>query len=384
MTTISLHSLSIVLAAALLSALPLQSRGQAVLHAVIEGKEPWPGPPIEYTGTPIEMRFSSPWPPVSQLVRDSNELTAALERITAGKIKVKSYHGGTLVPRPEGFRAARGDVTDLSGCYTEDERTMTGMHIFQLPGILPPNPTAGTRIINEIQAKYFDAEYRRLGVYMGPSAQTGAGMQLMSRKPVMTMDDLKGVKVANPNRHGISQLDAWGAVPVQTGFGELFTSLQNGTTDAVYWVDEAMIPFKIGTLLKNRTVVGITQTTIDLCVNPKWIDALPTDLRRNVALWIQVWAQSIGQIATTERTNLGAYDQLGVASHRLSADERARWERAVAPIVEKWKVEAKERGYDPDKILADVAALRVKYESMSLDDMTRLALRSPVQGLAVR
>lgn len=377
---IPLRTLRAPVAAALIGVLPLVSHGQALLHAVIEGKQPWPGPRIEYVGAPIEMRFSNPWPPVSQLVRASNELVAMLERVTDGKIKVKSYHAGTLVPRPEGFRAPRGDVTDLSGCYTEDERTMTGMHIFQLPGILPPNPTAGTRIINEIQAKYYNGEFRRLGVYMGTSAQTGAGMQIMARKPVKTLDDLKGVKVANPNRHGISQLTAWGAVPVQTGFGDLFTSLQNGTTDAIYWVDEAMIPFKIGTLLKNRTVVGITQTTIDLCANPKWIDALPADLRRNVELWMQIWAQSIGQIATTERTDLSAYDKLDVVSHRLAADERARWAKATAPIVEQWKAEAKGRGYDPDRILADIAALRAKYEGMALDDLSRLTLSLPVQG----
>lgn len=376
-----LHAL---FAAAAFGAIAHLAHGQALLHAVIEDREPWPGPRIEYSGPPIEMRFSNPWPPVSQLVRASNELVAALERVTQGKIKVKAYHGGTLVPRPEGFRAPRGDVTDLSGCYTEDERTMTGMHIFQLPGILPPNPTAGARIINEIQSKHFNAEYRRLGVYMGPSAQTGAGMQLMSRKPVRTLEDLKGVKVANPNRHGISQLNAWGAVPVQTGFGELFTSLQNGTTDAIYWVDEAMIPFKIGTLLKNRTVIGITQTTIDLCANPKWIDALPVDLRRNVELWMQVWAQAIGQIATTERTDLGVYDKLGVASHKLAAQEHARWAKATAPIVEQWKAEAKGRGYDADRILADIAAARAKYEGMALDDMTRLTLRSPVLGFLAR
>lgn len=376
-----LKRLGVALAIALAPAL---AHGQALLHAVIAGKEPWPGPKIEYSGAPIELRFSNPWPPVSQLVRASNELTALLERASEGKIKVKTYHGGTLVPRPEGFRAARGDVTDLSGCYTEDERTMTGMHLFQLPGVLPPNPTAGARIINEIQAKYFNGEYRRLGVYMGPSAQTGAGMQLMARKPVKTLDDLKGVKVANPNRHGISQLTAWGAVPVQTAFGDLFTSLQNGTTDAIYWVDEAMIPFKIGTLLKHRTVVGITQTTIDLCANPKWVDALPADLRRNFELWLQVWAQAIGQIATTERTDLSVYDKLGVESHRLAPEEHARWAVATTPIVEQWKAEAKGRGYDPERILADVAALRAKYASMALDDMTRLTLRAPVQGFLAR
>jgi TRAP-type C4-dicarboxylate transport system substrate-binding protein len=384
MNSVPLCMLGLRLSAALIVVLPLPAHGQALLHAVIEGKEPWPGPKVEYAGPPIEMRFSNPWPPVSQLVRASNELAAALERVTDGKIKVKTYHGGTLVPRPEGFRAPRGDVTDLSGCYTEDERTMTGMHIFQLPGILPPNPTAGTRIINEIQAKHFNAEFRRLEVYMGPSAQTGAGMQLMSRKPVKTLDDLKGVKVANPNRHGISQLNAWGAVPVQTGFGDLFTSLQNGTTDAVYWVDEAMIPFKIGTVLKHRTVLGITQTTIDLCANPKWVAALPADLRRNFELWLQVWAQSIGQIATTERTDLGVYDKLGVVSQRLAPEEHARWAKATTPIVEQWKAEARGRGYDPDRILAEIAALRARYDGMALDDMTRLTLRTPVQSFLAR
>ncbi len=378
-TTLILRSL---LAAAFLTVgFGTAARAQALLHSYLDGKTPWPGPKITYSGPPIEMRFSNPWPPVSQLVKMSNEMIAFLEKVTDGKIKVKAYHGGTLVPRPDGFKAARSDVTDLSGCYSEDERTMVGMHVFELPGVLPSSPAIGTRIANEIQAKYFKDEFARFDVYMGGTAQTGAGNQLMSRKPITKMEDLKGVKVANPNRLGNDDISAWGGVAVNVGFGELNTSLSNATADAIYWVDEAMIPFKIGGILKNRTQVGIRQTIIDTCYNKKWFDALPNDLKANVRLWALMYPQAIAQIATTERTDLSQYDALGVVTHKLSPDERARWLKATQPTVDRWKKDAKGRGYDPDRILADIEALKKKYENASLDDVTRLTFGDQVRGI---
>jgi TRAP-type mannitol/chloroaromatic compound transport system substrate-binding protein len=81
--------------------------------------------------------------------------------------------------------------------------------------------------------------FAKHGVYSFPGGNTGVQMGGWFRKEIKTLDDLKGLKMRIPGFAGeiLSQL---GVTVTNIPPGELYTSLDRGTIDALEWVGPAL------------------------------------------------------------------------------------------------------------------------------------------------
>ena len=75
------------------------------------------------------------------------------------------------------------------------------------------------------------------------------------------------------------------------------------------------------------------------------------------------------------------YRQNGVTMITLSADEKAAWQAALKPVQDKWVAAQKAAGVPDDELLADIRRLEAKYRDASVDDIFKLTVESPVDGL---
>jgi len=87
--------------------------------------------------------------------------------------------------------------------------------------------------------KYMKEVYDKFGVYNYPGGNTGNQMGGWFRKEIKSVDDLKGLKMRIPGLAG-EVMAKLGVNVTNIPAGELYTSLDRGTIDALEWVGPGM------------------------------------------------------------------------------------------------------------------------------------------------
>ena len=177
------------------------------------------------------------WPPkYPGMGMGVENLAARIEAASAGRLKIKVYGGGELVPAFEAFDAvSRGTVemghdasyyhkgkVDAAQYFTA---IPFGLNYLELNGWLFYG--GGLELWREL--------YEPFNIYPIPCGNTGVQMGGWFNKEINSVDDLKGLKMRIPGLGG-EVLRRAGGTPVTMPGSEIFTSLQTGAIDATEWV----------------------------------------------------------------------------------------------------------------------------------------------------
>lgn len=100
---------------------------------------------------------------------------------------------------------------------------------------------------------------------------------VLSKKPVRSIDDLKGLSIRTPEAPMLTEgFRALGASPTTIAFAEVYTALQLGTVDAMECPLDWIYKMRFHEVAKNLTLTGHTSGDPYLyVVNKKWWDGLP-------------------------------------------------------------------------------------------------------------
>lgn len=125
------------------------------------------------------------------------------------------------------IKAGLVDAADMLPTYVAGDVPI--IEAVDLPGLYPNLDTAikaHEKFIPAFQ-KYQDKMGGIvLGIYLWPH------QVIWSRKPIRSLDDMKGMKVRVYGTAQTEYLKALGAVPVSVAFAEVYTALERGTVDA--------------------------------------------------------------------------------------------------------------------------------------------------------
>lgn len=177
------------------------------------------------------------WPPrFPGLGMAPENLAEQVEAASAGRLKIKVYGGGEIVPAFEVFDAvSRGTVemghgasyyhkgkVDAAQFFTSIPFGMTNL---ELNGWLYYG--GGMELWREL--------YEPFNLVPIPTGNTGVQMGGWFNKEINSVDDLKGLKMRIPGLGG-EVLRRAGGTPVTLPGAEIFTALQTGSIDATEWV----------------------------------------------------------------------------------------------------------------------------------------------------
>ena len=177
------------------------------------------------------------WPPkYPGLGIAVDNLADRIDAASNGRLKIKVYGGGELVPAFGAFDAvSRGTVEmghDASYYHkgkVEAAQFFTaipfGLNHLELNGWLYYG--GGLELWRELYAPF--------NIVPFPCGNTGVQMGGWFNKEINTVDDLKGLKMRIPGLGGEVILRA-GGIPITMPGSEIFTSLQTGVIDATEWV----------------------------------------------------------------------------------------------------------------------------------------------------
>lgn len=345
----------------------------------LAGKVTTGNPAITYAGPPIEFKYGHPSPPASVLVAPTQANIKRIAAVSNGKLLIKEYGSGSLFGAKDGFKGVRTGVGEWGVCYpTYEGRGMPLSRVWEQPFVAPSNPMAATRIAQELASKYFVPEFKKQGVGWGMYIAFQPA-DILSKKPIRKLEDLQGLKVG---AQGFSPdvAKALGVALVNLPYPELYTALQQGIIDAVFWVDAGFVPFKLHEVAKYHTNLGMTGGGAWTCYNTDAVAKLPPDLQQLFLRSLEPFAMQGVRVTQVDFSIKAqeAYKAAGVEMIVLTPAELKRFKDKLQPVVDAWAEDLEKDKLPAKALLKDIQTLSAKYQGMSPAELMKLSIESPV------
>ncbi len=239
------------------------------------------------TATPAAESFQ--WKMVTAWPKNYPGLGTAAERLaervktmSAGRLTIKVYAGGELVPPLEVFDAVSRGTAELGhgAAYYWKGKVPAAQFFTAVPfGLSTPEMNAW--LSKGGGQALWDEAYAPYGVKPVVVGNTGMQMGGWYNKEINSLDDLKGLKIRMPGLGG-EVLSKLGATTVNLPGGEVFTALQTNAIDASDWVSPYNdLAFGLHKAAKFYYYPGWQepQAVLELLINQKALDSLPADLQ---------------------------------------------------------------------------------------------------------
>ena len=185
----------------------------------------------------IEWRMVTSWPKgLPGLGTGAERLAANITEMSGGRLTIKVYAAGELVPALECFGAVANGTAQLGhdAAYYHTGKSEGCPFFTTFPfGVTAAEMDAWVRYGNG-QALW-DELYAPFGVRAFHAGSTGTQMLGWFRREIRSLDDLKGLKFRAPGNQG-RVLQKLGVTPVTLPGGEIFPALQSGAIDAAEWI----------------------------------------------------------------------------------------------------------------------------------------------------
>mgnify|MGYP000618848531 FL=1 len=162
----------------------------------------------------------------------AERLAERVKVMSGGRLTIKVYAAGELVPAMEVFDSVSRGTTELGhgAAYYWKGKVPTAQFFTSVPFGLSTSEMNAWLSRGGGQALW-DEAYAPYGVKPLPAGNSGMQMGGWFNREIESLDDLKGLKIRMPGLGG-EVLSRLGATPVNLPGSEVFTSLQTGAIDA--------------------------------------------------------------------------------------------------------------------------------------------------------
>ena len=331
---------------------------------------------------PTEVRFSVYFPLHYPVMKEGLiPWQEMVEKESKGQIVFRNFPNAVLNTTRHGFRATMSDICDITHGYPFTQFASFNLsHVNDLPFALI-NQQGGALAMETLYPKYLKEEYEKMGVYLAYWVVTSP-YNIISKKPIRTIDDLKGLKIRSGGGYASDILEALGAVPVVVAGPELYTSFQTGIVDGLLHMDAAVVSYKLHELGKYVLQININRLGIPYAMNKKFFDALSPERKR----FFYDKLRQASQMAAV------AYDiddvyakrvlkEQGVEFTYFSDDEMKKVNALMEPIWQKFIDTNEAKGLPAKQFIEDIRALSEKYKDLTPEQAMEIVTKNPVQGI---
>lgn len=292
-------------------------KGAAATTVGVGAASQFPAPAI--AKDTIEWRMVTPWPRNAPGVGvNAQRVADKINEMSGGRLNVKLFAAGELVPPFECFDAVQTGTADMAhGSPYFWQGKSQAMHYFT--GV-PFGLTAwemGAWIRFGGGQELWDELYGQFGMkpfYAGNSGVQAGGW---FREEVKSLEDLKGLKMRIAGLGG-AVMRKLGVQVVLTPPGEIFPSMQSGVVDAAEWVGPWNdLAFGLHKIAKHYYLPAFHEgsASLELMVDKEKYEALPEDLQKIVQY--AAWATSEEALSDFTRHN-GKFLDILVKEHGVT------------------------------------------------------------------
>jgi TRAP-type C4-dicarboxylate transport system substrate-binding protein len=306
---------------------------------------------LTYANFPPAVTF-----PSVQMERWAKEM----EKRTNGKVKVKTFPGGTLLGAKnmlEGVTAGTADIGNFAMSY-QPGRFPVSESVDLYHGFT--SAKVASQVLFDLVSKYKPKEFEKVKIV---TLFTCPPTNIMTTKPVKSLKDLKGteLRVAGTSADVLKRL---GGVPVAMPQSETPEAIQKGVVKGMISSMEILQDFKFAAYTPNATVVNLPVVSFAVVMNKSKWDSLPADVKKVIDDLAREQAIWTGEYVDQHVSDALAWSakEHKLQQFTLSAAEQKEVGKLLAPMTDEYIKKVSAQGLNGKQIVADVQALKVKYE----------------------
>jgi TRAP-type C4-dicarboxylate transport system substrate-binding protein len=284
-----------------------------------------------------------------------------IEKRTAGKVKVDTYPGSTLLSAKNMFDGVIAGTADI-GCLATSYQ----------PGAFPvveavdlplgwPNATVSSATLWDLVDKYKPKEFEKVKVI---TMFTCPPANIMSMKAVRSLADIKGYEL-RASGTGAKILELLGAAPVAMPQSDVPEALQKGVIKGNVSSMEVLKDFKYAEYCRHVTSnVNLFVVSFAVVMNPAKWNSLPDDvkkvfddLRKEQAIWTGQYVDN--HVKEALKWSKETFKDFQM--HTLSKDELSKWYALLKPMNDRYLKDYEAKGIPTKAILDDVMKSKDKY-----------------------
>jgi C4-dicarboxylate-binding protein DctP len=293
------------------------------------------------------MRISHQVPPAHHMTKLLEAFAADVKQRTNGAIDVQLFGSEQLAKAAENFpQVARGTIEAAMSVNFQWGTTIPEMSATLVPYAMGDLERIKRFPMSEAR-KFLDQKLEQRGVHSVAWLYiTRQTIVTSGKKPIVNLDDFKGVKIRGLNTLTDNAFSALGAAPSAMPGSEVYQALQAGVLDAGVTDLSAAYSRKYFEVQKYGTVGPIFTIYFHMYVNPAWWAKL-TPAHRKAIEDAAVKAEQ-DAVPVTEATANAALKDLqtkGMTIHVQTPQEQATWKAAMEkPVVDAFLKSAPEGG----------------------------------------
>ena len=310
----------------------------------------------------IELTYASPVGPDHTFSIVDKKWIEKIEKETNGRVKIKPFWGGTLVGSRDAIDEMVQGVADIgfvSPGYAKSGYYFTRSCFVFFYGA---NQEVGRRVFKDMLAKFpeIEAEYKGLKVL---SWSSGTDYQLISRKPVRQLSDMKGMRIKTI-ADLTSVLAKLGVEGMNMPTPEIYMNPQKGVADGTLSPYEAFKSMKLGEVAKYATQMDIYRPhSGGKVMNLTAWNKLPKDIQKIFEDNIEWWGLETDKAfiqADIEGKEIAR--KQGVQFFTFSRDEMDKFYTPVKELADKEAKALDAKGLPGTKMYQEAQNLIRKYK----------------------
>jgi len=232
---------------------------------------------------PIEMVMTDEIATSHWTAKMMDEYAALIEQRSQGRIKPKVFHSGTLYKDKDAVAAlGSGAVHMVWPVSVQLESIAPQYGVINLPFAVTDEAMERPDVARDVAAMLSGLVADK-GIRVMGLMRTADLIFLFKDKPVESVSTLKGTKIRLTGGRILQLLMRdFGASPVSMPASEMAAALMQGAIDGIYtsaggWEMVGTNAAKVASI-----VPGMSLLTYSVCVDEKWLNGLPPDLRQIV------------------------------------------------------------------------------------------------------
>ena len=310
------------------------------------------GYPIHAVAADLQLNYANYSPastfPCTQMERFKTEL----EKRTAGKVKVNTFPGGTLLQTKsmyDGIAMGVADIGCLCMAYQPGRFLVTNSLGLPL-GI--PNARVGSKVLWDFWVKFKPKEFDKVKVL---TMFTSAPTNLMSTFPIKTIQDINGVSIRASGGAALI-LSKWGANAVGMPMPATVEALQKGIVKGLFSSLEVMKDLNFAETCKYVTRTSTVVYPFAVIMNKRKWNALPDDIKKaidDLSLEQVTWTGDYMDRHIIESMEWSKKDQ-NVQVITLTQEQLDAWNGRLGALKQKWVDDADKAGLSGETMLKEL------------------------------
>ena len=341
----------------ILAALPLMSACAEPAPAPAPAPGPPPGPPPAPEPTPTMLLRVVASVPAQDKTAQTTELWGKLvtER-TNGRVTFEYLWGGSLTKRGEELDAISSGIANAGHCpipYFPDKLVLNNASYavpFNTPDITQMKEALDKLIARapELATEFEDFNMKLIFYPIFGS------YEMLSVRPVSTLADFKGLKVACIGSTLPKMFEAVDAAPVAMGVADRYSALQTGIIEAEVLSIPITEAFKYTDICKHCSLVnmGTHWSANSIVMNlDDWKKLSPEEQKIVMEAGEEAAQWHADSSIEDESGILKLWEERGVKFYQLSDADRKEWAQRVSFMPYEWAKEWDAKGYPATKVL---------------------------------